>query len=353
MDSVVNKINEFEENGELKDKLKKKLIKLHAPSGFPIIRDESTFEFISRESGSRNTKNNITQLHEFYQKCRHLKPIERVTKRLLSNVRRLEKRFPNFSEVIGFIEDNLTLQFIGNKVIKIPPIYIWGEPGIGKTEFILALSEVLNVGMEKYNAAQMNGAMVLAGSEPQWSDSSPGLVSQAMIRSKTANFIFFLDELEKTFVSNSGGDPLNALYDLLEERSACRYVDQAYTGSVLFDATSIIFIAAGNGTKGVHAALLSRFNVFEIPLPTASHLKTIVHKVYERLLAENEWGGYFDSKLDRKVVESMIKDGQSVRDLKKTFTRAFSRACKHGRTFLTVDDIIFNNVKATNPMGFY
>jgi ATP-dependent Lon protease len=321
-------------------------------SGFPIIRAESTFEFIKRDSANRSAKDNFAKIQSFYDEGKHLKRLVLVSDEVMEGLETLKKRFPNFIEVLCHIKNHLTLKTIGDQSVQINPIYLWGEPGIGKTEFVHALSEVLCVGMEKVNAAQLNGALALSGTEPQWGESAPGLVAQAMMRSENANFIFYLDELEKAFNSGSGGHPLNALYDLLEERTASVFVDQAFTNAVLFDASKIIFIASGNGLNTVHEALISRFNVFKIPLPSVEQMKQIVQGINKSLLNSTDWGHYFDSSLNAEVIDALIEDEQSVRHVKKSLKNAYVNAYRNDRNFLIVEDIESTNHRAT-PMGFY
>lgn len=348
------KVELNKKTGSNKEGLQKLANKLRSipTDTFQIIRPESTFEFMKKEPGNRTEKDNFVKIKGFYSEGKHYKKVAKVTQNLLKEISRLKKRFPNFVEVILHVENNLILKGLGNKVIQIEPIYIWGEPGIGKTEFVFALSEVLGVELEKCNAAQLNGALALSGSEPQWAGSAPGLISQAMMRSEHANFIFFMDELEKTFNSGSGGDPLNALYDLLEERSASQFVDQAFTSAVLFDATALIFIASGNSTRGIHPALISRLNTFEVPLPTIQQMKTIVQSIHKSILEAYEWGSFFDPKLSAEVVKALISDEGSVRHIKKSLKNSYVNAYKNNRNYLTVDDLILPQSNAVR-MGFY
>ncbi|QBZ82745.1 Lon protease [Hydrogenovibrio crunogenus] len=334
------------------DRLQELANQLASKGKFAIISSNSSFEFMKKESGNRGAKDNFAKIKEFYYEGKHYKKVAKVTQQLLKELNKLKKRFPNFIEVIMHIENHLTLKTLGNKNIQIDPLYIWGEPGIGKTEFVFALSEVFGVDLEKCNAGQLGGAIALAGSEPQWSDSAPGLIVQGMMRSENANFIFFMDELEKVNHSGNNGNPLNALYDLLEERSASQFVDQAFTSAVLFDASALIFMASGNSTEGIHPALLSRLNVFEVPLPTIEHMKSIIQNIHVSILEGSDWGSFFDTKLSEEVIDVLIKDQRSVRQVKKSLKNSYVNAYQNKRSYLIVDDLEIIQDK-TVPMGFY
>lgn len=331
-------------------KIKEKVKQLQK-ARFAIIRSESTFSFMRRGVGVGNKNDNFAKIQAFHDQDKHLKYVVKVTKKRLADVIKLKKDFPNFEEVITNIHKQLILKNLGDNTVYIEPIYVWGEAGIGKTEFIHALCKVLGIGMVNVNAAQLNGALALSGTEPQWGDSAPGMVSQAMMREDDANFIFYLDELDKAFNSTSGGHPLNALYDLLEERTASRFVDQAFTSAVLFDASKIIFMASGNSINTIHEALLSRFNVFKIPMPTIDQTKKIVQTINKSLLSKNDWGYFFEPFLSDEVIDALIQDEQSIRHVKKNLKNAYANAGQQERSYLTVNDMEFTNAKAI-PIGF-
>jgi ATP-dependent Lon protease len=265
---------------------------------FSIINSDSTFHFIRKKSASKI--DNFDTIKTFYDEGRHIKKMAFIEQDKLRKLAELKARFPNFGEVIDFIVGGLELKMIGNRYIRFEPIYLYGEPGIGKTEFVSQLAGVLGTGLEKANAATLSGSFSLAGSEAQWADSAPGMVSRAMMKNEYANFIFYLDEMEKAQALGNGGYPLNALFDLLEEQTAKTFVDLAYTDAVLFNASAVNFIGAGNGLAGIHPAILSRFNVFKIPSPTFEQMKTIVVNVHHSLLEKNysDWGHFFSKDID-------------------------------------------------------
>jgi ATP-dependent Lon protease len=323
--------------------------KLDLSGVFSIINDESTFNFVRKKN--RHTTDNFDYIQDFHNEGKHFKQTIKVTEDVLGSVRALYLTFPNFHDVIEHIEKQLILKSIGNRQVKFEPIYLWGEPGIGKTEFALSLSKALEAPLEKVNASILTGSFSLAGSESQWADSAPGIVAKAMLKNKFANFIFFLDELEKVHTTGNGGNPLNALFDLLEESSAKRFVDMAFGDTVLFDATAINFIASGNDKTGIHPAILSRFNVFEVPVPSIEQLKSIVQNIHHSLLEKNDWGHYFSPNLSEEVIDAIIDDEQSIRHVKKNLKNAYINAYRSNRNYVTIDDMEFNNVK-TFRMGF-
>lgn len=316
-----------------------------------IIHSDSTFNFIRKKN--RNVIDNFDFIESFYEEGKHIKPIQKLENKTLDKLKALKESFPNFEEVITYIEKQLFLKQIGNEQIKLEPMFLHGEPGIGKTELILSLSEVLNLSIEKINASTLSGSFSLAGSESQWADSAPGLITKSMIKHRCANYILYLDELDKVQEHLTAGNPLNALYDLLEERSALKFVDMAFGDSVFFDTSKLNIIASGNDkdSRTLHPAILSRFSVFEVPQPSEKQMASIIQNIHQGLLKKSDWGHHFDTELSDKVIEKLVQDEGSVRNVKRILKDAYIDAYKAERRHLTVDDIHCRAIKSI-PMGF-
>lgn len=301
-----------------------------------IINPDSTFTFVRKKA--RGASDNFDYIEEFKNSGRDMKSLLRVTGEVMESLSMLKMSFPNFEPVIEFIENSLKLKMLGNKTLRFEPVFIHGKPGIGKTEFVYELSKSLKVVLEKFNASTLSGNFSLAGSESQWADSSPGLVVKAMLKSSHANFIFYLDEIEKAAVGGNAGHPLSALFDLLEDHSSKRFVDMAFGDSVLFDCSNINFIATGNSLDGVHPAIISRFNVFDIEMPDSEQMVEIVRNIHAKLIAENDWGNHFDKELSIEAVNALTQKG-SIRDVKKVLKNAYISANQAGRRGIEPIDI--------------
>lgn len=65
----------------------------------------------------------------------------------------------------------------------------------------------------------------LAGSETYWGNSQPGIVWKLLVQGGYANPLFVLDEVEKA--PSTWGDPLGALFQLLEQKSAEIFLDKS------------------------------------------------------------------------------------------------------------------------------
>lgn len=314
-----------------------------------IFHPDSTFNFIRKKN--RNTQDNFDFIQNYYEQGKHIKVVKTLNDAVMAKFNEVKEKFPNFIEVTEHIENQLILRSIGRGNIKFEPLYLWGEPGIGKTEWVHAISSALQLPFEKLNASVLSGSFSLAGSESQWADSAPGIIAKAMIKHNVANFITYIDELDKVQERASGGNPINALFDLLEETSAKKFVDLAFGDSVFLDTTNISFIASGNDVRSIHPAILSRFTVFKVEAPSNEQIKTIINNIHQSMLRNNDWGSCFEKELRPEVVDAMLDGDNSVRNVKKNLKSAYVYAYKNGRGYLIPSDFNFNLSKPIR-MGF-
>ncbi len=63
------------------------------------------------------------------------------------------------------------------------------------------------------------------------------------------------------------------------------------------------WIATANYHESIEPALLSRFEVFDVPVPTAEQTIQIARHLYFDTIAAEPWGVHFPSVLDNAVLE--------------------------------------------------
>jgi ATP-dependent Lon protease len=201
----------------------------------------------------------------------------------------LERSMPNFSAVTQTILRPHAQLVAAGVDHRMPPLLLVGEPGTGKTHFARQLAKVLGLPRPLHipMAAETNGS-ALSGSSAFWSNSSPGLVFEALAFGTgtglmAANPVVLLDEIDKPSRS-SQYDPIGPLYSLLEADTAREFQDQALP-DIYIDASSVRWIATANDVSAIPAPILSRLAVFEIALPTAEQQRLIAQRIYQGLLA--------------------------------------------------------------------
>lgn len=177
-----------------------------------------------------------------------------------------------------------------NGALTFAPLLLVGPPGIGKTLFATELAkfcgtDLLTLRMEN---AQSNSA--LSGSDAFWSNSRPGDFWRTLLTSRHANFVTFVDEIDK--VTADRYDPLAALYSLLEPLTSKEFRDLCFPQLAL-DASRALWVATANDLSRLPQPLLSRFKIFHIQPPTA---------VQSRQIAEAVLGNaMFDAELEMPI----------------------------------------------------
>lgn len=277
------------------------------------------------------------------EKAQIVKPLALIKNETLANLQ--ADRFPNFEELITYLKGQSALAAIGDGVFRLPPILLIGEPGIGKTAFLLRLAKVIKTDFLSINMASAQTGSAISGSDIHWSNSRQGQLFNKLVFGETANPIVFLDEVDK-IGADSRYDPAGALYPLLERKTAAKFEDLSLPG-LFINASHVVWIAAANKKDVIEPALLSRFRVFHIPEPTKIQMPAIVESVYSDLRDGEVWGAKF-SNLSDDVLHAVA--AAPPRDVRKMLEGAMAVAAIDRRRHLRVDDLV--PLKGKPSIGF-
>jgi hypothetical protein len=246
------------------------------------------------------------------------------------------EKFPNFSELSEFLTGQFALSYLGDGRISIPPILLMGEPGIGKTEASMWLSDKFMIPFEKIDMSSITHGGELVGTSRHWSSSNVGDVFKILTKREYINPLILMDEIDKILV-NHNGDGYGPLHTLLEKRSAKTFKD-AFINSFTIDASHINWIATANDINKIPAPIISRFLVINVPSPTRDQSKIIVQNIYERTLNNNVWGSNFEKILGEDVVDLFLTC-PSPRIISNIMLRGLGIAAFNGKDKLTCDEL--------------
>ena len=249
----------------------------------------------------------------------------------LAKLERLGQEMGNFAAVIDYISDALSLAIRTNSPIAITPILLVGGPGVGKSRFVRRLSETLGVPHEQLNLDNLQLGSTIAGAEPIWSTSQPGIVFRALVNNGHISPIIALDELDKAMPRHNYGDPLAPLHTLLEPESARSFADGCFPLPI--DAGHVIWIATANDVDRLAAPLRSRFLIFNISNPTSEERLGITHSIASGL-GDEYWGLEFDSEVLLLVSE------YPPRVQRQLLTAALARAARYGESKVGVERLM-------------
>lgn len=222
---------------------------------------------------------------------------------LLAKLDALESQFANFKDVIDLCKRHLHLfRLESPEIICFPPILLTGPPGIGKTRFMSELAKVLGTDFFSLDFSTISSGFVLNGGNCSWSDSSPGFISESIRRSRYANPIIMLDEVDKV-IAASRFDPLGPLYGLLETHTAISYKDEYL--DIQMNLSNVMWVATANEPDHIPAPIRSRMIEIKIEAPTPQQSRHIVRAIYKDLTNAYPWGKHFSLELDDAVIDML------------------------------------------------
>jgi len=293
------------------------------------------------KGATREHANRVKSLVKRIRETTHEKRLATIPEQWKECCDQLISDFPNFTEVILFIKNQLALSAISNQVLRLPPFLLVGDAGIGKTEFMLTLANLFNTTLSVIDIANSQSGSALSGSENFWGNTKPSQLFDTLMFGEVANPIVMLDEIDKAH-TDSAYKPLAALHGLLEPRQASQFKDLSVP-EIKVDASHILWIATANKLDLIENPIVDRFTVFHIDTPTPKQMLAVVKNQYQRFIENNPAGSYFEQKIRDEVAEELSV--YHPRNVRKVLDLAFGLAAMKKRNFLTVSDVQTSAIK--------
>jgi ATP-dependent Lon protease len=241
---------------------------------------------------------------------------------------------PNFTEVLDDIRKHLALCIDSNDSVELPPMLLLGAPGIGKTHFARKVAEMLGTGFGFVPMSSLTAGWVLSGASSQWKNAKPGKVFDTFLNGDYANPVIVVDELDKASADGQY-DPLGALYELLEIKTATRFIDEFV--ELPIDASGAVWLATANDAGRVPEPLLDRLNVYQIEAPDEAGSRAIALSIYSDIRSAHDWGRQFPSVPSESALDKLAS--LAPREMRRALQAAFGNAKLAGRSELGPDDI--------------
>lgn len=141
------------------------------------------------------------------------------------------------------------------------PMFV-GLAGTGKTTFAKAIAEALGRKFVRIPFGGLSSARDLRGMSKTSPESEPGAVIKALREAGTRNPVILLDELDRVS-PDARAEIMGVLLELLDPGQNSHFTD--YFLDYPFNLGEVLFVATGNNTTNVAAAVLDRLEVVQMP----------------------------------------------------------------------------------------
>lgn len=182
------------------------------------------------------------------------------------------------------IIDRLLRPLASQAVVRNPPLLLVGEPGGGKTRLARRYGEVLGLQPAVYSMAGVTDSVSIGGVARGWSTGGFSAPVRELIRTRIANPILVIDEVDKIGTSRHNGNACDALINQLGVETAARYRDVYLQADV--DLSHVQWILTANTLDTVPRPLLDRCVVLRLDEPGPEHLRQLATSILADVRAD-------------------------------------------------------------------
>jgi ATP-dependent Lon protease len=138
-----------------------------------------------------------------------------------------------------------------------------GPPGVGKTLFGKALSNVLSIPFAQINVGGVDDGAYLSGHSFTYSGAQPGMIIRKMVDSGKPRCIIFIDEVDKAGTKHGINEIMNVLIHITDPNTNDNFNDKFFQ-EVSFPINKVLFMFTYNDASKVDRILLDRIEQIDV-----------------------------------------------------------------------------------------
>ena len=229
--------------------------------------------------------------------------------------------------------------------MKSPIICLYGPPGVGKTSLGKSVAEALNRKYIRISLGGLHDEAEIRGHRRTYIGAMPGRIIQGLIKAKSSNPVFVLDEIDK-IGNDFKGDPASALLEVLDPEQNNAFHDNYI--DIDYDLSKILFIATANNLNTISQPLLDRMELIDISGYIIEEKVEIGRRHLVPKQLENHGLKEGDVVIPKKVMAAIVDQytrESGVRELDKKIARIMRKVARlkaSGKEYnptLSIDDL--------------
>ena len=194
---------------------------------------------------------------------------------MAQRIKALSAAMSHFGPAVDLVARAALVSWRTATPLRLPPILLLGEPGIGKSYALRHLAQAIGADFSLIQA-NTTDPFRLRGMNTAWRGAKPGLVAEILLGSSTAPIVL-VDEFDKA-VGGQLERPYDVWHSLLERENAAVFKDDFL--EIELRADHITWFASANDVSDIPTSILDRLLVIEIAAPTREQIRTIVASIY-------------------------------------------------------------------------
>jgi hypothetical protein len=208
-----------------------------------------------------------------------------VARNLADAQKRLGHEFPHATAALQALVRDLR----EGQPLKVRATILCGPAGAGKSRIVRKIAAAVGwQHVQRYQAdASADGQF--AGTSKGWSNTEASVPARAVLASKTANPLIFIDEIDKA-ATNHHGSLWTSLLGFLESETARNYRDQSLDAEL--DLSMCSYLCTANDVSGLPGHLRDRFRVVKVPSARLVDLPLLAGSIVDDMLIEDEFAGF-------------------------------------------------------------
>ena len=323
--AIKEELGETDNKDEEISDLKNKIENLNAPSNIKekLLKEVNKYEMMSLVSPELSiVKNYIDTVLSlpFGIYTKDLKNIQKIEEEL-------DKTHYGLKDVKNRILEYIAVKELTND-IKSPIICLVGPPGVGKTSLAYSISQALHRNFVKISVGGVNDEAEIIGHRRTYIGSKPGRIIEGLIKAKSSNPVFLIDEIDK-MTKDIKGDPSSCLLEVLDPEQNSTFYDNYIEEA--FDLSNVMFILTANSLLDIPYALRDRLEIINLTsYTTFEKLDIVKNYMFSKLLKEH---GLTKNNLiiDDETINFIIKHytkEAGVRELERVLSSLMRKIAK-------------------------